>query len=161
MSCCCEACGFVCFVLQLYCCTRLWSRLEDFHKVLSYSNNSLHSACLFVSCSATYVECLCSHWCFFFSIPSWLFSVSIQLDANAALSAEYVCHKLDLHSQQLTEHSRGTELHGGEKKHMSRGDWWLASRPLKHREQNPNSLKQLPAALTHEPCAVWIWCKHV
>jgi len=45
-----------------------------------------------------------------------LFSVSIQLDANAALvSAEYICHKLDLHSQQLTEHSRGTELHIGEK----------------------------------------------
>lgn len=83
--------------------------------VLSYSNSSLHSACLLVSCSSTYVECFCSFWCHFFIPSCFLFSFSIQFDANAALWAEYICHKLDLHSQQLTEHSKGTELHGEEK----------------------------------------------
>lgn len=56
---------------------------------------------------------------FFSFLSAFFFSVSIQLDANAALSAEYICHKLDLHSQQLTEHSRGTELHIGEKTHVA------------------------------------------
>lgn len=138
-------CG--CIVVHLF---DLTPTLENFHKILLYTTVSLSP---FVCEAPVKSRCLSVTFSFH------TFPFGIWLDANASPSAEYICRKLDPHTPRLPVRRRITQSSALEKKHMSRGDWWLASRPLKRCERNTNRLRKLIAALAREPFVVWIWCK--
>lgn len=151
-----------CILVFLMWC--LWLCLLYITSVLLYTslispwhwNISTRFCCTVTAC---HVKRLRSCGCLYVTFSFHTFPFGIQLNANASPSAEYICHKLDLHTPQLPERCRITQSSALEKKHMSRGDWWLASRPLKRCEWNTNRLKKLIAALAREPFVVWIWCK--
>lgn len=115
VSYCCEACGVCLFcIIAVLLYSSLISSLDwRISTRFCHTVIALFTRHVFSYPAVLHMWSACVVSGVFFFIPScFLFSFSIQFDANAALWAEYICHKLDLHSQQLTEHSRGTELHG-------------------------------------------------